>query len=636
MCGILGIASTKPIVNREWISVGSNLMSHRGPDDYGEWWSSDNRVGLAHRRLSIIEISNSGHQPMLNNDSTISLIFNGEIYNYLELRSELSFQGYIFNTYSDTEVVIAAYKIWGVECLERFNGMFALCIYDDIKKQVFIARDRVGEKPLFIHTSEFGIRFASELKALFADNNILKQINLQSLCSYLQFGYAPNEKSLVNGFRKLSPAHALIYDLNTNNIREWRYWNLPNLEIGLKPSSTIKKIKELSYELELLLNDSVRMQLNADVPVGVMLSGGLDSGLIAALAAKNSNKIKTFTVTFPGYSKYDESSFARLIADYYSTEHIELIAKPASAELLPLLAKQFDEPIADSSMIPTYLVSEEIKHHCSVALGGDGGDELFGGYPHYSRLLLLKSKLFLIPHFLRKLLADFAKKNLPLGFNGSNLRTYLMLLEKDFQNDVPNSQNLFDTFTIKKILSPYGQMLEELNLTNRYLGDVDKNIFKNLDIIQKATIVDFFNYLPEDILVKVDRASMLSSLEIRAPLLDYRIVEFAFSKVPSHLKVTNNTKKILLKEISKKLLPKEFDSSRKQGFSIPLKEWLKSGPFRNLFWSVLTDESSLFNKKYSLKLLKDQDNGRDNSERLFSLVLFELWRKEYGISSTIS
>jgi len=634
MCGIVGTISKQPIEDRAWLSIGSKRMSHRGPNDFGEWWSSDYRVGFAQRRLSIIELSSAGHQPMHNDDLRITIVFNGEIYNYLELRSELAQLGYEFKSSSDTEVVIAAYQRWGTDCLKRFNGMFAFCIYDDLKKQAFLARDRAGEKPIFLYLSENGIRFASELKALLADDRIPRTIHHQALYSYLELGFVPNDGCLLKGFKKLPPAHAIIYDLKKNSIKEWRYWCLPEFETEINTNNSAD-VKELSLELENLLSDSVRMQLTADVPVGVLLSGGLDSSLITALAARNSSKIKTFTVSFPGFSQHDESPHARLIADHYGTEHTELIAEPASAELLPLLASQYDEPIADSSMIPTFLVSRKIKEYCSVALGGDGGDELFGGYTHYSRLLWLESKLSTIPFFLRKLTSRFARKNMPLGFRGGNLRTYLMLLDADFKNNIPNSQGLFDKLSIQRLLKNQKIFSNVSNIDCRNNGSISYNVFEKMDIIQKATRADFLNYLPEDILVKVDRASMLNSVEIRAPLLDFRIIEFAFGKVPSHLKVTNNNKKILLKEMAKHILPNDFDFNRKQGFSIPLKFWLESGQFRELFWFVLTDDGCLFDKEYVLKLLNDQDNGRDNSERLFSLVIFELWRNEYAIGSTL-
>jgi len=392
-------------------------------------------------------------------------------------------------------------------------------------------------------------------------------------------------------------------------------------------------IKELSFELEQILSNAVRLQLTADVPVGVLLSGGLDSSLITALAAQNSSKIKTFTVSFPGSPKHDESQHARLIANQFNTEHTELVAESVSADLIPLLARQFDEPMADSSIIPTFLLTRKIKEYCSVALGGDGGDELFGGYNHYSKLLMMDCIISKIPFFLRKKLSNFSEKHIPLGFLGTNIRSYLMMLSTDFNKHIPQSQNLFDRFSINKLLKNHPTFFKE-NYEHKINIQCISNQLINLDFIQKVTHNDFMNYLPEDILVKVDRASMLNSLEIRAPLLDYRVIEFAFGKIPSHLKVSKSNKKIFLKEIAKKILPKEFDFKRKQGFSIPLNSWLIRGNIRDLFWSVLTDESCFFEKNYVFNLLKDQDNGRENSERLFSLVLFELWRNEYKIDVT--
>jgi asparagine synthase (glutamine-hydrolysing) len=283
--------------------------------------------------------------------------------------------------------------------------------------------------------------------------------------------------------------------------------------------------------------------------------------------------------------------------------------------------------MADSSMIPTFLLTRKIKEYCSVALGGDGGDELFGGYNHYSKLLMMDSIISKIPFFLRKKLSNFSEKHIPLGFLGTNIRTYLMLLSTDFNKHIPQSQNLFDRFSINKLLKSHPTFFYEKYEHKKNIQFISNQLI-NLDFI--------LNYLPDDILVKVDRASMLNSLEIRAPLLDYRVIEFAFGKIPSHLKVSKSEKKIFLKEIAKRILPKEFDFKRKQGFSIPLNSWLIKGKFRDLFWSVLTDESCFFEKNYVLNLLKDQDNGRDNSERLFSLVLFELWRNEYKIDATLS
>ena len=634
MCGFVGIASQFPQANRTWLSLGGDMLLHRGPDDYGEWWSKDHKVGLAHRRLSIIELSSAGHQPMHTEDNLITIVLNGEIYNYLDLRNKLTEQGYIFKSNSDTEVVIAAYKIWGSDCLKKFNGMFAFCIYDEIKNLVFLARDRAGEKPLFIYNKNREIRFASELKALLADEQIPRTINHHALYSYLEHGFVPTDECILDGFQKLPPAHAIIYSINTCEIKKWCYWSIPFYDATTNVSKAFDT-KELSLELEQLLSDAVRLQLTADVPVGVLLSGGLDSSLITALAAQNSCKIKTFTVSFPSSPQHDESHHARLIANHFNTEHTELVAETNSADLIPMLARQFDEPVADSSMIPTFLLTREIKEYCSVALGGDGGDELFGGYTHYSNLLTMDFIISKIPFFLRKKLSKFSEKHIPLGFLGTNIRTYLMMLSTDFKKHVPQSQNLFDRFSINMLLKNHTNFFNE-KYENKKNIEYKSKQFINLDFIQKVTYNDFMNYLPEDILVKVDRASMLNSLEIRAPLLDYRVVEFAFGKIPSNLKISKNEKKIFLKEIAKRILPKEFEFKRKQGFSIPLNSWLIKGKLRDLFWSVLTDESCSFDKSYVLTLLKDQDKGRENSERLFSLALFELWRNEYKINVTLN
>ena len=341
------------------------------------------------------------------------------------------------------------------------------------------------------------------------------------------------------------------------------------------------------------------------------------------MAARSSSKIKTFTIRFPGYSQYDETKHARLIANYFNTEHIELIASEATVDLLPLLAKQFDEPIIDSSMVPTYLVSKLIKNHCTVALGGDGGDELFGGYGHHSRLLNLQEKIGFVPKGIRSNVAKIAENYLPVGFKGRN---WLQGLDIDLQNSLPLIASYFDRSIRNKII-----LNRHLPLSAESIRQCRIPITK--DILQRATRMDFENYLPEDILVKVDRASMINSLEVRAPFLDYRLIEFAYSKVPSRLKATKLDKKILLKNLAKQILPKEFDYSRKQGFSIPLSSWLNGGPWLKYFEEVLLSSNDpIFDKKEVLKLINGQKAGRSNSERLFALVLFELWRKEYEIS----
>ncbi len=320
--------------------------------------------------------------------------------------------------------------------------------------------------------------------------------------------------------------------------------------------------------------------------------------------------------------KLDETEHARLIAQHFCTEHIELAAEPTSADLLPILAHQFDEPIADSSIIPTFLVSRLVRQHCTVALGGDGGDELFAGYGHYSRFLWMYENLGFIPRCMRQFISKMSEHILPPGIKGKN---FLQSLSVDLRNGIPLFTNHFDRSIRRSLMRDYSQyksVAEQIYAQRVPLQQ---------DLLQRATRMDFENYLVEDILVKVDRDSMINSLELRAPFLDYRIIEFAFGKVPSHLKATIHDKKILLKRLATRILPPEFDKKRKQGFSIPLADWLKTGPFRDLFWDTLTTKDCIFNISTIKTLLNGQDNGRSNGERLFSLVLFELWRKEYDI-----
>lgn len=618
MCGVVGVCSSMSFVERDWLAKGRDLMAHRGPDDAGEWWSEDGRVGLAHRRLSIIDLSPLGQQPMHLAKCGLSIVFNGEIYNHRDLRKELSLKGFVFHSHCDTEVLLAAYAAWGENCLPRLNGMFAFAIYDAKKQRLFLARDRAGEKPLFYHFQSGTICFASELKALLSNPEIPREVDIVALDCYLSMGYVPGKRCMLKGFNKLPPAHALTFNLSHGDLKTWSYWQLPEVATY----SEIIREPDLLEELEKLLEDSVKQQMIADVALGVLLSGGIDSSLVTAMAVRNSSKVKTFNISFPGYGKYDETEHARLIANYFGTEHIELEANPASAELIPILARQFDEPIVDSSMLPTFLVCKLVRQHCTVALGGDGGDELFGGYKHYNRLLWMKKNFEVLSYPLRHLIATTAENFLPPGLKGRN---WLQGLGTDLRSGVPQIALYFDSKLRKDLLPDLfpEQKAEQIR---------EMRIPASSDILQRATRMDFENYLAEDILVKVDRTSMLNSLEVRAPMLDYRIIEFAFKKVPSNLKAISTDKKILLKKLTQKLLPPEFDLQRKQGFSIPLANWLKKGEFRELFYDKLLSSNCIFNRKVIKSLLQGQDAGLINSERIFALVLFELWRREYRVS----
>lgn len=588
---------------------------HRGPDDGAEWWSADRRVGFGHRRLSIIDLSPTGRQPMLYAGDELVIVFNGEIYNYVDLREELRSKGATFRGASDTEVVMAAYRVWGTDCVTRLNGMFAFALFDRGRNRVFIARDRAGEKPLFYHLHLGELAFASELKSLMASPHLPRLIDHEALDCYLAMGYVPGERCMIRGARKLPPAHVLTFDLASGELNTWRYWSPPPLMPGRVDS------EELLDELEPMLEDAVRRQLvAADVPVGVLLSGGVDSSLVTAMAARTAPRVKTFTVRFPGFGPYDETVHARLVARHFGTEHVELEATEASPELLALLARQFDEPMADSSMIPTYLVSQLIRSHCTVALGGDGGDELFGGYEHYRRLLWLEAYVGWVPLGVRRIFGASGNA-MPIGLRGRN---WLQAVGTDFTREVPPVEGVFDPAGRRALMGrDWPTVAEAIRITRTP---------NECDLLQRATRMDFANYLAEDILVKVDRASMLASLEVRAPFLDHRIIEFAFGRVPSNLKATPDSLKILLKKLCQRILPPAFDQHRKQGFSIPLASWLEAGPWAEKFREVLLDTGAMFDRSTIDALLQGQLNGRHNSERLFTLALAELWRREYSVA----
>jgi asparagine synthase (glutamine-hydrolysing) len=621
MCGILGIASNVAIEESEKFLQGIDLLNHRGPDDSGKWYSDDGCVAFAHKRLSIIDLSKNGHQPMVVNSGRFVIVFNGEIYNYLELFKILSDKGYRFSSKTDTEVILAAYREWGNKCVTFFNGMFAFAIYDSIKRTMFVSRDRAGEKPLFYSYKNGIFQFSSELKALLSTSTSPRKINTNSLDCYLSMGFVPGGRCILEGFNKLPAASSLLFDLNKKEIKVWQYWEVPdNNYISSDPLSEL----DLLDELEELLENSVRRQMVADVPVGILLSGGLDSSLITAMATRNTANVKTFTIRFPGSGKLDETEHARMISQCFETEHIELEAKPSSVDLLTKLAKQFDEPIIDSSMIPTFLVSQLVNQHCKVVLGGDGGDELFGGYKHYSRLLWMQKYFGLMPLSASKIVSYLSGKAIPVGMKGRN---WLQSLNTDLNHGVPLIANYFDSSFRKKLMKEVHKdwpTVAESILQFR--------VSQNNDLLDRATHMDFTNFLPEDILVKVDRASMLNSLEVRSPFLDKHLIEFAFGEVPSHLKATSSDKKVLLKKLATRVLPPEFDQRRKQGFSIPINNWLKKGKFRDFFYDVLLDSKTTFDKDSVNALLKGQDKGRNNGERLFALLMFELWRREYRVS----
>lgn len=617
MCGIAGIIDRDGVTDRAALAAMCGALRHRGPDDEGEWWSVDGRVGLGHRRLAIIDLTSGGHQPMCD-DSGNTIVFNGEIYNYRELRARLESGGRRFKSSSDTEVILQAYAEWGPDCLQHLDGMFAFGLMDTRRSCLLLARDRVGEKPLYYSLAGGRLTFASEIKALLKVPGQSRRVDRAALDAYLAYGYVPGQLSMLAGINKLRAAHALTFDVGSGATKIWRYWQLPE-----PPADHNGSIEPLIDELESLLEASVRRQLVADVPVGVLLSGGIDSSLIAALAVRVSTQpVRTFTIAVPGDPDLDEAPAARAIARHCGTVHTELAAEASSFDLLPTLARQYDEPLADSSIVPTYVVSRLIRQYATVALGGDGGDELFGGYPHYAWLRRQERIRAWIPRFVRREAAR-AGRGLPVGTRGRN---HLIGFEDGLGRSIAHVNLFFDDRT-RETLSP---VLREPGFTRA--EDVRAGYRTAGDLVRRATETDFATTLADGYLVKVDRASMLNSLEVRAPFLDRAVVEFAFGRVPSRFKVTHDTLKLLPRRLARRLLPEGTDMRPKRGFSVPLASWFRGG------WdSVMTEvlhgtDPGLLDRAAIDRLLEGQRAGYGNIQRLFALTMLELWRREYGVS----
>lgn len=623
MCGIVGLSSNHSLQNSDLLLAMRDTMLHRGPDDAGEWWSKDGRLGLGHRRLAIIDVSPSGHQPMQDDTGRYVVVYNGEIYNFKYLRELLQREGTFFRSTSDTEVLLEAYKRWGTDCLDHLIGAFAFALYDTEKKELFLARDRAGEKPLFYLHGRGGFSFASEMKALMADPTFERRLNLEALDYYLAYGYVPGDTGILRGTHKLPPGHAMLYNVETNDFRIWRYWSLPSPMAA--PSSSIDDMAE---ELEELLCQAVKRQLAADVPVGVLLSGGLDSSLITALAAKACDRpIKTFTVSFPGHGSLNEGPYARLVADHFGTEHTELVAEPASVNLLPQLARQYDEPIADHSIVPTSMLARLVRSSVTVALGGDGGDELFGGYPHYSFLqkaVRLREK---VPGVVRSLGALFAAHLLPVGTRGRN---HIIGMKNGPATSISAVDVFLDEASRRRLLAPLYHVGYRPKLSPE---KAKQGLFDpTLSMFQNAARTDFQSTMVDDYLVKSDRASMLHSLELRAPFLDHKLIEFAFGRLGDNLRASETERKILLKILGKKLLPPALDINRKQGFTLPIDAWFKGDWGRYITEVLMEADPAIFDRKVIAGLLEGQRRGRANGSRLFAITMLELWRREYRVA----
>jgi asparagine synthase (glutamine-hydrolysing) len=617
MCGLVGKVSWSNPVVPAHVAALRDRIAYRGPDDAGLWVDPEQRVVLGHRRLSIIDLSSAGHQPMLSSCGRYVVVFNGEIYNYLEVRSELQRLGVGFRGAGDTEVILEAYRRWGTDCLTRLNGMFALALWDRGSDQepprLFIARDRVGKKPFYFAHAGRTFSFASELKALDHAGNM----DLRALNFYLALGYIPNNLCLRSGAQKLRPAEAGLFDPISGRLKLWSYWSPP-----ANAANPASGIEDLANEAQALLTDAVRLRMRADVPIGVLLSGGTDSSLITAIAAgMSSGPIKTFTVSFPG-TAYDEAGRAAVIARHFGTDHCVLPVGRPSLDVMQTLARDIDEPIGDSSFLPTYLVSRLTRQHVTVALGGDGGDELFAGYPHYADVP--RDVMRYLPRGPLALASRLAAM-LPAGIKGRNR---LQSLRGGASQSVAWGSPYFDVDLRRRILSPDAvQALgSSIDAPERWRLDL---LSRGADAVDRMTRADFLSVLPDDYLVKIDRASMLASLEMRAPLLDYKLVEFAFGRLPSIFKAHRGETRKIERVLARRLLPEAHDSERKQGFSIPLDGWLRESNGA-IVEEVRGDLPGFINQAEMKGLMEGHRRGRANGSRLFSLVMLALANRNWA------
>lgn len=626
MCGIVGVVDPRGAVDPRLFEKQRDVLLHRGPDSCGLWISADHKVAFGHRRLAIIDLSPGGHQPMLDQESGCVVSFNGEIYNFQELREDLRARGHAFTTQSDTEVLLRAYREWGIECVGKLAGMFAFALYDERLQRLLLARDRAGEKPLFhTRTSDGRVLFASELKSLFLDPAVSRTVSRHSLNEYLAYGYVTGTRTMFTGIHRLPAAHRMIIDLQSMQAVIEPYWELPALQ---RPAHG-RPLEDSEYvdQLHALLTASVKQQLIADVPIGVLLSGGVDSSIVSAIAAEVSSRpIKTFTARFTGFGSFDEGPYAAMVAHHIGSEHVELEAETASRDMLDALIRQYDDPIADSSMIPTYMVCREIRKHATVALGGDGGDELFGGYRRHSMMVQQEQLRRAIPTLVRTLGSNFAESVLAPGASG---RGYLRALAGDAGRAIAQAGRVFRDDERGSLSDALAGISNEDRLRPEHIRM--SLMADRATALQRSTAVDFTTYMVDDVLVKVDRASMLTSLEVRAPFLDRDVVEFAFGAVPDRLKSTPSKRKIILRLLGKRLLPAELDLRRKQGFSIPVDSW-----FRNEWSDLLKMES----EKQSLLVRSDAIGhyrnllgvGRPVGDRLFALMVLRLWETHYRIT----
>ncbi len=621
MCGICGVSyfDQERSANEREVKAMCSAIAHRGPDDEGIFVRGPFGIGM--RRLSIIDLV-TGRQPISNEDGSVWIVFNGEIYNHIELRTKLEKKGHVFRSKADTEVIVHAYEEFGEQCPNELNGMFAFTILDLRTRTIFMARDRLGIKPLYYYIDNTRFAFGSEIKSILQLENIPRQVDLQALDNFLTFEYVPAPGSIFKDISKLPAGHSLT--LKDGEVVVKEYWDVRYSEGSASED-------ELCEQLFELLNDAVKIRLMSDVPLGAFLSGGIDSSSIVALMSQAMNQpVETFSIGF-SESSYNESSFARIVADHFGTRHHEFTIEPDALELTEKLITQLDEPFGDFSIFPTYLVSKMAREFVTVSLSGDGGDELFGGYDTYLANRMGNS-YGRIPKLIRRGLLSPMFDSLP----PTDKKKGLINRMKRFDEGMRLPTDLQHTRWMVFLQDDEKPSLYNADVHDQLRGMDSYGFIRDYfessgtsDLLNRQLYVDIKTYLVDDILVKVDRMSMATSLEARVPFLDHRIVEFA-ATVPGRLKLKGNTTKHLLKKTMGKHLPDPILRRGKEGFSIPIKNWLKN-ELKDLMLDVLAPakirREGFFNASHVERLVSEHLNGKENhSHRLWAMMVFGIWQ----------
>lgn len=612
MCGICGIVDFSDQPDLHVVEAMNLRLVHRGPDMGGT--AAFKSCVLGHRRLSILDLSDAARQPMFSQDGTITLVFNGEIYNFQEIRDRLIRKGHTFVTRSDTEVLLELYRERQDAMLDELNGMFSFAIWDETRKRLLLARDRMGKKPLYYSGRNGRLSFSSELGSLLQDRQVPRSLRNQAICEYFLYDFIPAPHTVFEEVHKLPAAHIAVFDTEGIHIR--RYWRAPCPEEADQEKSHESALREL-------IDDAVRLRLIADVPLGSFLSGGIDSSLVTALMCRHaSGKVKTFSISFPGTS-HDESAWSRMAAEFLNTDHSEYPVVYDIEGLFPRMVRHFGEPFGDSSAIPTWLLCEATRRQVTVALSGDGGDELFGGYERYlaRRVQLIYDA---VPALVRKRLIEPLVERMPAttDYYGTSLSKKLKLF-------ISACRRIRET-PLAVVPRTFSRHEVSRLLASDYREDADPVIeaareWVGLDPVSHMMFTDRETYLAEDILTKVDRMSMAHALEVRSPLLDYRVVEFA-ARLSLKSKIKGKTTKRILREVAREYLPPRIIHRSKYGFQVPLGEWLK-GNLREWAHQKMMDQThGLFDKTFVKAVWDEHQTGRaDHAHKIWLLLVFNEW-----------